>query len=312
MNHTNSIVMQTKAGVKGHYNLKVIDSRNGQLRYETEFDNLITNSGLDKLCSDPVSDFFNYCAVGTGTTAPEVTNTTLAAQVGSRQSDSSLTPSNSGGSPWWNKLAVTYIFNTAGSRGIDGVALAEVGIFPSGSGAEMHSRALILDGAGNPTTITLLDYEVLVVSYSLQWYYDESDHTGVISIGGEDYNYTARISQLGDSSWNYCIIPTTSYSAAVYESQTLGPVTGRPSGAVSNISVTANAYTPGTYYRTYNAFCGISVGNFPLGIGIVVMGQQNAQMQVSFDKVSDGTGIPKTSAYTLSFNEFFKFSVARV
>jgi hypothetical protein len=72
------IHINTKVALSGEYRLVI--KRNGEEIDTGWFKNLILNQGLDQLGTDG-NVLVGYARVGTGTTAPAVTDTVLQAQV---------------------------------------------------------------------------------------------------------------------------------------------------------------------------------------------------------------------------------------
>ena len=116
--------------------VKVEHRRNGKLVNAIEKDNLVVDAGKHVAAGllGGLSGFnpFRYIAVGTGTTAPDASDTELEAEITggglARAEDSS--PSVSG-----NTLTVSVTFNVTGSY-----AVTEAGLFNAASGGDMFAR----------------------------------------------------------------------------------------------------------------------------------------------------------------------------
>ena len=70
--------------IRGDYHIKVIDNYTGKVLDEEKGGNLIVNTGLEriaKLINGVSSTDFSYIAIGTGTTAPTSTDTSLETEV---------------------------------------------------------------------------------------------------------------------------------------------------------------------------------------------------------------------------------------
>ena len=79
-------MIELKSELEGIIKLEVI-RKDGTLKeaagLNVPFKNLITNAGLDYVNDNStINTCMNYCKVGTGSTPPAVTDTTLAAQTG--------------------------------------------------------------------------------------------------------------------------------------------------------------------------------------------------------------------------------------
>ena len=243
------------------------------------FPNLITDNGLDRM--GQASDYTAYCMVGSGSAAPAATDTSLQSQVASTQTVNATTEGNNA-SPRYGWKRKTYRFGTGVAAG----NLSEVGV--GYTTTAVFSRALILDGGGNPTTITVLADEVLDVTYELRFYISESDVSFNVDISGVTYACVVRPAsinegigaQVGDQ-----ISVNTSGRAngiAFYETQTLGAVTGEPSGSLYGTDWSNSAYTAGTHYRTTVVTAGLNQANTPTGIGAMRVDNTFCDWQMNF------------------------------
>lgn len=274
--------LRMRTRVAGWFTLEAV-GLDGRKRLLAKFPNLITNKGLDLIGTGgyPVST----CAVGTGNTAPAVTDTALVALVSSTTNAISRTNSAQGSSPYYGSLVSTWQFPVGAAAG----NLAEVGV---GSGAtSLFSRALILDGGGSPTTITVLSNEALNVTYQVNMYPPTVDVAGNVSLGGSNYAFTLRASNVTSSSnWsisndgNFSGIGTKS-SGSAFSTQVLGAITGAPSGtAYGADSYSMGTYVGGSYTQTVTLNWSINAGNAPGGVGsvqLVVGWGSDAGYQVS-------------------------------
>jgi len=83
--------------VSGRFKIEAV-KRNGDRRVLAEFSNMILNSGLDLIGT--TTNYLNYCRVGSGTTAPQVTDSYLESQIAYTSSTSgSATSGSQGTSP---------------------------------------------------------------------------------------------------------------------------------------------------------------------------------------------------------------------
>jgi hypothetical protein len=290
--------------VAGYYTLEAI-GLDGRKRFLGKFPNLITNGGLDMLGG--YSNVFNTCAVGSGNTAPSNTDTALVTLVASTTNAISATYSTAGSSPYFGSTIVTWQFPTGAAAG----NLSEVGIGTAATA--LYSRALILDGGGSPTTITILSTEALNVTYTMQQYVPLTDVTGSISLGGSSYGYTIRAANATNQTY-WCQVfglPTApnlrSGFQAAYATGTLGAITSQPSGTTfADSGCTTAGYTNGSYTLQSTSNWDINHGNAPGGIGSILytIGNQTAgggsasfgrgQWQIAFSPV-----IPKDNTHVL-------------
>ena len=123
------------------------------------FDNIILDSGLNRWGT---AASIAGAAIGTGTATPASTDTGL-------QSESHYTTTGGtgggstalGSSPYNN--TVTYVYRT--TLGSLNGNYTEVGV--GWATGQMFSRALILDGGGSPTTISVTSAQQLDIVYQL-------------------------------------------------------------------------------------------------------------------------------------------------
>lgn len=306
--------------------LKTIDSRTGKLCREwSGFDNLIVDGGLD-LLGDPSepswTTIFLYMQLGTGTTAPTISDSALQAPVGTLQSGSSAVSSLVGGETGICYVSTMRDFTFAAGT-IDGVPLAEIGLFSSISGNPMWARTIIKDEMGTPTTIPLLDYEILIVTYEARIYIEETDVSGTFFVGSDEYNYTLRYKR-ESTAWTGDL--TTSNRNPVQHMDRLyagsnTALTPRLSTAALNDSdrydaeFTFSAYTPGSFTLVATPpDVPINELNIPGGISMfrfAITTYHTPRYEFLISKVSDGTKLPKDSDHTWTFTDFLQITWGR-
>lgn len=238
------------------------------------FPNLITNAGLDLLgtITGASTTVFGFCRVGSGNATPAVTDTALGTQVAfSSTSQSDTNGVNRAGTFYgWRRKTIRF------AAGVAAGVLAEVGVSSTQAGA-LFSRALILNGGGTPTTITVLSDEVLDVTYELRCYPTMSDATGTVTISGTNYNWTARplnnvtydfawAGSLGANISPRLTIGGQTSGAALAELPAQNAVVGS-SDRFTTGPITALAYTAGQYARSFRFDVGLNDGNIVGGIG---------------------------------------------
>jgi hypothetical protein len=99
-------------------------------------DNTVVNGGKGQvagLMNGVVTDFFEYLAIGTGTTTPAAANTALSAEVGARGS-ATCTRQQTTTTNDTAQLVATFTFNGS-------TAITECGIFDNSSSGTMLTRA---------------------------------------------------------------------------------------------------------------------------------------------------------------------------
>lgn len=267
------------------------------------------------------SDLFSQMGVGNGTVPAAASDTTIS-QVGTRFAsfNSVVTYSVSG-----NEITQTNQYRTTQGQIIG--TISEVGLFGNSTGGLTMMRSLIKDVGGTPTTLTLTSMDFLYVNWKVKSVVNLSDVTGVISLGGVDYNYVLR-----PCFWNsglftgsvstapfagLCsasnVVSALGYNqASARATQTLGSVTSTPGGSSFGGQIfSTNTYTAGTKQRKMTYKWNISEGNTGSGIGSVTLTNlsSSAGYQISFAAVSGGGTIPKDNTKELTLG--FTFSYGR-
>lgn len=314
-------------GVSGLYSFQIIRP-DGTVRKSLQANkNLILDQGLDIL-NNGSANFtadFAQCTLGTGTSEPLPSDTSLTAPVGAASNSVTLlTLSWSEISPGVFRMRrpFRFEFNTAGSRGISGVQLSEVAVGTAGANPRIISKSLIKDAQGNPTTIQLLPEEILRVVYTIELYFDASEQLEGIFIlneGEEEeevYEFEGNFLGLGNTTavstyaWTTALRPTQVYVATQRD---LVPVTSQDTLVGGLIGVLErNSYSEGAFKNTYSARYSVAQGNVSGGIGYIrLQPAQVGMLQMRIARQSDGAPIPKTNEYRLNFEEFFHISITR-
>ena len=281
------------------------------------FDNLITNVGLDTLASKNGTNtgLFNIlvdsCVVGSGSTAPAFTNTALVSQIAAtttQQADTG-TLDQLVTAPFYYYRRRTYRFGTGVAAG----NLAEVGMK---IGAVLWSRALIVDGGGNPITLTVLADEALDVTYEYRIYPPTADVPWSADISGVTYSGNIRAANVtsgaGEGSWRHGLNSLIGTSGAAmagvfavrpgcasFSTQTLGAITAQPAGTATTLvsTVSASAYTAGNFYRDHTLTSPLNSGNSAGGIGSIRIDTYLGNFQISFSPI-----LPKNNTKIMTLN----------
>lgn len=310
-----NISVDSRAKVGGEYMIQVFEPKNGRVELVREtgwFDNLITNFGLNNIGKNTALG--TNCRVGTGNTAPAFTDTQLVAQIAGTADWSSPSLVLAGAPDYQSTYSLTYEFPQGAVVG----NIAEIGIGAAATGANLFSRALIVDGVGNPVSIPVTAIQILRVTYRLSMYPSLTDATGTVNIGGTNYNYISRLCDRGlVRSPIFLGIIFQGRFASFYDGD-IGAVTAAaPSGASAIASASAfNAYVDGNFYLQFSASLNISQGNFAGGIRSAKIEITNGgntvvslKDQIRFGSVATDATIPKTATNQLSLP--FRFSWAR-
>ena len=241
------------------------------------FGNLITDAGLDLLGSS-TADNLAYCRLGTGTTAPAVTDTALEAQAGYSNSPGvgGASGVSEDGTYLYRRVSVRF---AAGS--VDGVELTEIGMAATGNGAaNLFSRTLIKDEIGSPIPILLSPEEVLDGVYELRAYINLADVVVETVIDGAPATVTIRkhgaltndawlkfASVLGISPWRYF---DASNRRTAYCVENAPAVASVPGWVGAGYLAPVRSYVPGSNELKLTLSVGLTSSNFATGIGALV------------------------------------------
>ena len=159
--------MGVKAKVEGWIDLKLID-RSGKVIFEHQQSNLILDKGIIYAAQN--RDFANlhtYIAVGTGSTAPNASQTALVSEVARTNLTLNLGPDSevivNGDGDYTIRRTRGFDYNQANGN------LTEFGgSNSSSSSAGVNTRELFRDADGNPIVITKTSNERLAITYSLR------------------------------------------------------------------------------------------------------------------------------------------------
>lgn len=288
-------------GMSGRYKLAAVNAETGEVREETPwFDNLITDAGLERIGTNGVG---TYCMVGSGSTAPAVSDTALASWVAATTTVQNATNLQASSAPWYTAQRKVYRF----AVGVAAGNLTEVGI--GWTTTEVFSRTLIKDGSGNPTTLTVLPSEFLDVTYEFRLYCPAADIPFSVVLGGTSYSGVIRAASATNvnawAPWSILVngmgAPTYDSVLIAYSGATLGAQTSAPTGASGSSSTgtsnfTLAAYVPGSKKRTITCTAGLNELNLAGGINTLMFQPLRAgTFQMSFSPA-----IPKTASNTLS------------
>jgi hypothetical protein len=277
----------------GRY-LMVAVKPDGTERHLAEFDNLLTDVGLNQI---GVGTPFGWAQVGSGSVAPANTDTALQTHVASTNSNTASATGVQSATPYYGWVRQTYRF----AAGVAAGNLSEVGI-GWGTSGNLLSRSLIKDSDDNPTTITVLSDEVLDITYELQIYPPDADVDFDVTISGVTYACVLRAAGVTGNQWDPSFMPayggSQGFAVALVQGP-IGPITAMPSGgSYANVNATMDAYSNNSLTRTGVASYTLDQGNSVDGIAAVVIQSQFAgTYQVSFTPP-----IPKDNTRVLSLN----------
>lgn len=277
---------------EGRYIMEAV-RLDGTRRPLADFKNVITDIGLNRIGAN--GDWLNNCQVGTGSNAATTSDTQLQSFVASTSSLNVNTETAQASSPYYSQRLRTFRFGLGAAAG----NLSEVGVgWAATNTAALFSRARILDGSGNPTTITVLSDEYLDVTYVCRKYPSTTDTTGTVVIAGTTYDYTVRAAYVTNIS--YQKIPESAGSSNVAYGESVGAGSGTITAITTGPSTTTiapsyAAYVNNSYQRDCTATWGLTQANYAGGIqSFINLGPFSAY------QVGVSPAIPKTASQTLS------------
>lgn len=253
------------------------------------FPNLILNGGLDRMGAN--ADYLYWCQVGSGSTAPVAAQAALVNRIAGTNTGQAIVAGAQASAPYYGWLRRTYRF----AVGVAAGNLSEVGVGWASTGS-LFSRALILDGGGSPTTITVLSDEVLDVTYELRRYPGTVDLTGTVVLDGVTHNWVSRAAAVTtEGAWTGAGAMVLDFALSFNGG--IGAVTTSPSGVSGILSATALPYSAGSYTRAVTVSAGLNDSNLAGGIrSILIHSYSNtARYQIQFDPA-----IPKDNTKVLS------------
>lgn len=269
------------AGIGGWFQLELID-RQGRLAWDHQQHNLFLDSGLDRIgqsvggasgtitnASGDLSQF----AVGTGSTAPATSDTTL-------DSELARTATIASGSfdgvrrvaDGVYEVERTFEFGFAQANG----NLTEVGCGWGAGPANLWMRELIRDSGGTPITLTKTSDFLLRCKYILRFtlspvvatpgsfavagwgtlngvYMFRGGNTSSATVGITDYRAFRRAAAAASLTG---LISATAASTVYSNTGSLGAMV-----SISSSSVQASTFVPGVWERSIAATFGVSQGN---------------------------------------------------
>ena len=311
--------MQANMGIAGEFRC-VVKRADGSTKIDTGYQkNLILNQGLDFFGGGNGYNMMNYCVIGSGNSQPNYTQNKLDATI-IGVTGTSWSYKNDYNAATDGDLYKVNRVNKYSFSGLNNINVSELGLASTYSNATTYflcTRALIKDSQGNPTTITVLNGEVLEIYYKLWMVSDVTDITGSLNvldgIGGiTAYNYKQRLASVG---WNNSFASSIGSTIDILSSDynngksslflytdDLQNHLGQPSSAnslsSSNITTQKSSYVSGSYKIRLTINIPISSGNGALRR--ILFATSMGTFQIRFGRVSDDAPITKTNTQTLT------------
>lgn len=303
-------ILKLATNVCGFYKIESFRVNNsgdeipGTRKIECEFENLITNAGLDMMGT--LGTWLTKCAIGRGTTEPTVTDVLIEDYAAANTAPLSSVATAQSSAQYYGSRTKVFRFAAGFGTGL----ISEVTISQNfiGAGNDVpFSRALLKDSSGSPMTLDKLADMALDVTYEFRSYPPASDLTGTIVLDGITYGWTSRALDVTNSAiWAAgstgtiasTIVGGTS-AVTVYDGA-LGAITATaPSGSSTTFGVTpvASSYVSGSYERNFTLSCAKANGNLAGGIAALTFQAGIGKFQYGFSPA-----IPKTSTKVLVLN----------
>lgn len=300
--HRPDVGVEFRSSVAGFFTATLLDAKafreRGEevVRRRLHFQNLVTDAGLNRVCNMGnqvrLSEVLVFCWVGTGSTAPAVTDTDLVGYLAETQNDSGFSEVDGygpvgggpGGAPEYVSRTVTRVFLEGEANGnLTEVAMAENA---HAGGPTMWTRQLFLDEFSVPTTIVKTSAELLKIEYEVRVYIPTAVVTqlgetiGVQSIDvaiqpiRADTGYWQALLQFGSS--ENIATAVQGYTAWAYEDDTdySADFKSNPSttSGVPNSSKGFVAYVGGSFQAKVQHVWDLGDANFATGIGSLQFG----------------------------------------
>ena len=275
--------------------------------------NLFTNNGIDDIGKNAITFF----CVGTGNTPPTYTDVSLANFLAGITNGSfnwvSFSRTDLGNGKYELVDTRSEVFAVGAATGnIAEVGAAARATATPASATLLCSRALVVDGAGNPTTFTVQADEELQLTVFATKIVDYTDRVSSIVVNGVTYSVTARPIRLSFArATDNRGYPSTAVNSMgiMYGTVTLAdPITGSASSTegsdntAQGIVMTTAPYVNGSKLTSYTLSKGTglakNIGGLSIGASIT------GEWQVKFDPTIPKTALQKfTCSFSLSLNQ---------
>lgn len=258
--------LKLRTELAGWYKIEAIKPDGSRRVLADWFPNLILDAGLNRMGT---SSYMTACQVGTGSAAPATTDTALQSILFGTSNNTAASNPSAVAAPWYGGMRLTWRFTAGQAAG----NLSEVGVGWGTSGNTLFSRALILDGGGSPTTITVLSDEIIDVTYELRLYAPAADAVGTITISGTNYDFTVRAGLVGNWAVGSGIgsIVGPGGSNPTCTNGAIAAVTATPSGTNlgTGSCATVGSYANNSLSRNFSLTFPLTAGNDTPGGGFV-------------------------------------------
>lgn len=259
-------------GIAGHFIVDVIDAESGEIKQHLDFPNLLTDGLMNALGNGSLrlETAFTHLDVGSGSSTPQFTDTSLQASLGTRTNFAGGVPdvTLNNTTPEYTYRRITRVFTESQVNG----NLTELGFWSAASGGTLTNRSLFKDSAGNPTTVIKTPSDILRVQYEYRLYAPQFDVSDVISVAGTPTTYTIRPQRVQNlAGWSILLDEFGRWNpySRVHNSNDLQLRTGINDATPNDDASSSLApYTNNTFYRDLTITVTPTVGNYVDGFGL--------------------------------------------
>jgi hypothetical protein len=313
--HMEGLLDAPKIGFAGYVKWELV--RNGKVIKDSGgfHPNVITNIGMNRIAVETLDISTAQAGVGSGATAPAITDIALQAAVGTKVGRSGvLNNAYVAGPPDYWFRQHQYKFLEANANG----NLSEFATFSSAGGTPIFSRQLLKDNLGNPTVITKTATDQLWITYEIRCYPPTADVNSVVTISGVNYDVTTRPMQVSSAdAWGSLLANGMNTAARVgtKEANVLLARTGVASNFTSSdgTQIAQTAYVADSYFLEMKDEWSLTDVNYATGVGAIASVYGNnfgfSSAYQCFQHVFTTTKIPKTNTKKLDL--FLRRSWAR-
>ena len=294
-------------GISGHFHL-VLRKASGEVKQELEFDNLITDNGLRAIVTDSLGT--SNAHVGTGTATPTFSDVKLANPLAQTDAGSGAGPVSYRSRtepPFWTQMSIKRTFAPGVGTGI----LTEIGMAPSANLNLVHTRTLIKDANGNPTSITKLADDFLDITYTVRTAIPNEDTPFSFELNGQTVTGFIRPLGLLDTvqlKWQPAtrLLALYASTGGIYPYRGALPVihgSGTPTDRLSGPSEITTVNDTVNLRRRYTCTWNPDKGNMNIK-SLMVVGDQRCRYGIQFDE-------PIVKTATQRFRFMFDIGVVR-
>lgn len=244
------------------------------------------------------------CQVGNDNTEPTSADTQLHGYVAGTVTIQASSFGAQSSAPWFHWDQVTYRF----AQGVAAGNLSEAGVgWDTIDGPYLITRALIVDGDGEPFTPTVLATEWLDVTYQLQYYPPLEDVEGTVTLNGIVYDTITRAANVNSGGGNIGMqmgVWSTSVTYWKAYDGNIGTIIQSPSGTWDDADTSGQynlSYVNNSYYRDMQIDCGINGWNLGAGIRSILITTNAGNFQTQFNAQGSGNTINKSVDFYMTF-----------